>query len=449
MGALDRKDVILSFIVALAWEPCTPSWGAATSLAEAAKSLGLDRRVAQYRSQGGEPIVSFGGAANSELAHTCTDVERLTAAYEDVIRRYAQTTVDFDVEAASLADTTASQRRATALAAAQRSAAADGRPFSVWLTLPVTTSGLQSDALSVVTTTLAAGVDLAGVNVMTMNYGTKQHDMADAVRSSLTSTHDQLRRVYSKYGVAKDAVGTWNAMGATVMIGQNDTDGEIYTTQDATTLVTEAGGWGLGRVSMWSLNRDAQCGGSYAVVGVHSDTCSGTPQPALGFSQIFSKLGGTLPAVTVDATPTAVVSPTVVPDDPSTSPYPLWQPNRPYESGYKVVRAGDVYQAKWYTRGQDPAAQATDPSQNPWQLIGPVLPGESPAPLPTLAPGTHPAWSPHATYEAGDRVLYKRLPYEAKWYNTATSPGAYDADPSASPWKPLYTVPGEPTTSAG
>jgi chitinase len=443
------RQVALGFVVADPKNACAPSWGGAYGLDDAAETLNLDRRVAQYRNQGGEVLISFGGAANSELATTCTDVAALTAAYGSVLSRYEVTTVDFDIEGLALADTAATKRRAEALAAAQKSARAEGKQLAVWLTLPVATTGLAGDALGIVTTTLASGVDLAGVNVMTMNYGTPQPDMGKAVRSSLTATHDQLTRVYAQHGIADSAAEVWNRMGATPMIGQNDTEGERFTTADASRLLEETLEWKLGRVSMWSLNRDAQCGGSYAVVGVHSDTCSGTEQEPLGFSTIFGALPGAVPVEDLSDVPSTV--PTVpaggaqvVPDDPATSPFPLWQPNRPYETGYKVVREGNVYQAKWYTRGEDPAAGTGDGSQSPWQIIGPVLPGEKPAPLPTVAPGTYPKWSPDATYEAGDRVLYNQLPFEAKWYSVAVSPGAQDADPAASPWKPLFTVPGQP-----
>jgi hypothetical protein len=42
-------------------------------------------------------------------------------------------------------------------------------------------------------------------------------------------------------------------------------------------------------------------------------------------------------------------------------------------------------------------------------------------------------------------VLYKGLPYQAKWNNQGVSPLTESADPSASPWKVLYQFPGEPT----
>ena len=117
----------------------------------------------------------------------------------------------------------------------------------------------------------------------------------------------------------------------------------------------------------------------------------------------------------------------------------------PYPVGYKVVRDGEIYQAKWYTQGQDPATVVQFASQTPWQLIGPVLAGSHPPTTTTLPVGTYRAWSPTTTYTAGQRVLFNGLPYQAKWYNVAQSPLAQATDPTGSPWQALFTIPGEPS----
>jgi chitinase len=337
----------------------------------------------------------------------------------------------------------ATKRRAAALASLQKSGRAAGKPLAVWLTLPVAPSGLPPAALSVISTTLAAGVDLAGVNVMAMDFGTQEANMAGAVHASLVAAHGQLESLFRRYGLGDSAAGVWNRMGVTVMIGQNDTAGEIFTLGDARQLVAFVKAQHIRRVSMWSLNRDAQCGSSFAVVGVHSNTCSGTDQGTLEFARTFASFTGAISAAAGgQATTSSTVAPVV--DNPVTSPYPIWQPARPYITGYKVVRQGNVYQSKWYSQGQDPAAQVQYAYQTPWQLIGPVLPGDQAPTTTTLPPGTYPKWSPTATYEAGKRVLYDGLPYEAKWYNKTNSPGEEDADPESSPWEALFTVPGEP-----
>ena len=63
---------------------------------------------------------------------------------------------------------------------------------------------------------------------------------------------------------------------------------------------------------------------------------------------------------------------------------------------------------------------------------------------PTLLPGTYPAWLQRKTYQAGDQVLFDWLAYRAKWANQGVSPSAEASDPSGSPWKPMFRVPGEP-----
>ena len=64
--------------------------------------------------------------------------------------------------------------------------------------------------------------------------------------------------------------------------------------------------------------------------------------------------------------------------------------------------------------------------------------------LPTLPAGTYPIWSLTTTYVAGEKVLLNGLPYEAKWTTEGASPAAEAVDPSASPWLPLFNIPGEP-----
>ena len=89
----------------------------------------------------------------------------------------------------------------------------------------MTPDGLNPDALAVVRTMIDAKVDVAGVNVMAMDFGVPSagKDMLGAVESSLTSTHAQLGALF---GTDKSSSQLWGKLGATVMIGQNDVDGE-------------------------------------------------------------------------------------------------------------------------------------------------------------------------------------------------------------------------------
>ena len=53
---------------------------------------------------GGDVIVSFGGAANHELAEVITSATALQAAYQSMIDAYGLTHIDFDIEGAAVAD---------------------------------------------------------------------------------------------------------------------------------------------------------------------------------------------------------------------------------------------------------------------------------------------------------------------------------------------------------
>ncbi len=435
------NDVALGFVVADPKSACTPSWGGAYSLDEASASLDLDRRVSQLRAAGGNVMLSLGGANNSELAVACTDQDQLTAAYRQLVKRYDVTTLDLDVEGTAVADQASLERRAAALKAVQ----ADTK-LAVWLTLPVSPDGLTADGLNAVRTTLEGGVSLRGVNVMTMDYGTSTTpDMLSLSTSALEATHKQLTDLYLRLGVQLTSSQVWSRIGATPMIGQNDVDAERFTLADARGLASFALDKGLGRVSMWSLNRDAPCKGTFTNVVVHSNTCSGVPQDALAFSSVFADLPGQ--AVGASAPAIAIPDQQAVVDDAKTSPYPVWRLSAQYVGGYKVVWHGVVYEAKWSNSGTDPTATGSSNSPTPWSVIGPVGTADKmPAPTTTVT-GVSAQWTETTMYVRGQRVLYGGLPYQARWSTKGDLPSTdYPIGPD-EPWLPLFTVPGEPANS--
>ena len=198
--------------------------------------------------------------------------------------------------------------------------------------------------------------------------------------------------------------------------------GEVFTTDDAKGLADFATSKGLGRVSTWSLNRDTPCSTSFADVMVLSNTCSSVDPGPAGIRQGLRRSPRSRPpdcrrpaSVTVTAQQQTV-------DDPAKSPYPIWRPEAQYVEGYKVVRHGLVYQAKWYTQGEEPTMAVGNPWDTPWSLVGPIGPDDKPFVPKTLAPGTYPEWSPQTLYAKGDKVLLEGLPYEARWPNQGEVP---------------------------
>jgi chitinase len=376
--------------------------------------------------------VSFGGQANTELAVACTDPDDLFEAYHSVVTRYDTRVLDLDIEGEALGDEAANLRRAEAVARLQ-----EEEQLEVWVTLPVSPDGLTAEGQALVSTMLRAGVDLSGVNAMTMNYGESRgrgSTMAAASIDALDSTHDQVSALFADVGRRLTPKQVWERIGATPMLGQNDLAGDVFGLRDAEELHEFARRNDLGRISLWSMNRDRQCSGNYPDVTIVSDSCSGVDQASGAFSAI---LGASFDGVPEPAQ-SAAADPTATPtDDPATSPYPIWTPDGVYVAGERVVWRQNVYAAKWWTSGELPDDPTIAESASAWQLIGPVLPGETPAPSPTVPEGTYPEWDPDRVYTKGDRVRFDRLAYVAQWWTQGDPPDARSTADDPSPWRML------------
>jgi len=270
------KYFTLAFIVAGPNDE--PSWGGyqAYDVVGSSFSSPMQANINALRALGGDVSVSFGGAANQELAEVITSVPALTAAYESVINTYGLTHIDFDIEGAALADTAAIDRRSQAIAALQQQAAAAGKTLDVTFTLPVLPTGLTADGLYVLQSALKYGVQISGVNLMAMDYGDSaapnpSGQMGTYAIDAATSVFGQLQTLY---GAQKTSAQLWHMIGITPMIGVDDISDEVFTTQNAQQVLAFAKQMGIGELSMWSLNRD-QPGGS------------GITQQTFDFSNVF------------------------------------------------------------------------------------------------------------------------------------------------------------------
>jgi chitinase len=432
-GANPANDAVLGFVVASHDGACTPTWGTYFDIPGAARALDLDRRIARMRQRGGDVVVSFGGAANDELATRCTTDEALSDAYRAVIDHYELTTIDFDIEGASLHDADANARRARVTKRLQDTARADHGSLAVWLTLPVSPSGLGDDATAAIDAMLAARVDLAGVNLMTMDYGASRggKSMIAATTAALDATHVQLDAAYRRAGMRLADEAVWHKLGATPMIGQNDERDERFTVKDAKRLLHLVDAHGLGRVSMWSANRDMPCGAQLDL-GVVSNQCSGIAQQPLAFTNVFNVLPGRAATAAegrtvVDSTPEPV-------DDPARSPYPVWRDTKVYTQGTKVTWHHNVYEAKWWSREDTPDAPVRHAWDTPWRYLGPVLPGDHPVTTDPSLGGKYPTWSHDDVYVKGDRVVLDGVSYEAQWWTQGDEPNP-DVDVAwENPW---------------
>jgi chitinase len=218
------------------------------------------------------------------------------------------------------------------------------------------------------------------------------------------------------------------------MIGQNDVAGETFSLSDAHGLVAFAHKMRLARVSMWSANRDAQCG-AQGLDDQVSNTCSGVKQTPLAFTWELGRLNGRLPD-RVAAPPEADPARLPTRDNPATSPYPIWRTAKAYTAGDEIVWHQRVYEAKWFTQGDFPDAQVAHLWDTPWRYIGPILASDA-QPASTSAT----TWNVDQVYLAGNRVLHNGLVYEAKWWTQADVPTNDPERAADAPWTVIGKAP--------
>ena len=123
------------------------------------------------------------------------------------------------------------------------------------------------------------GIKVCVVNVMAMDYGSSvpPGQMGKAAISASQATEKQVT-----------SIGLSTKIGITPMIGQNDLPGEIFSLDDARSLVAFAKQNSyVSMLSMWSLGRDKPC--DTGTGGSVSPTCSSISQQQYDFVKI---LGG-------------------------------------------------------------------------------------------------------------------------------------------------------------
>ena len=254
------------------------------------QALAINRSIKALQSAGGDVMISLGGQAGTSLAqwgstHGMTAAQ-LASAYAGIVDTYGITHLDFDIEGAAVADPASIALNSQALKVLQQA-----KPgLQVWYTLPVLPSGLTADGINVVNSALKAGVTLAGVNVMAMDYGESAaptsgpaaKTMGAYAIDSAESTYAQLTKLYSGYG----QTFSYSQLGVTPMLGVNDITTEVFTLADAQAVEDYARLKGVGMVALWSVTRDTP-----GTLGVSTYTHSGMGVPAGSFAKIFDDYG--------------------------------------------------------------------------------------------------------------------------------------------------------------
>jgi Glycosyl hydrolases family 18 len=274
----------LAFIQTPRRGSCNPTWNGDRRRPTSAG--GYLNGIRALRHAGGNVIPSFGGYsadhALTEIADSCTDMAKLVAAYESVVRTYGVTRLDMDVEDRSLGHRAGVDRRNRALRIVERWAARTGRRLRLQYTLPAEPAGLEADGLHVLRNAVRNGTRVDVVNIMVFDYydGTTT-DMAAAAETAAQGLHRQLHALYPD----RSSRRLWAMEGLTLMPGIDDYPHktEVTTLAHAMAVRKFAGSMGIGTLSIWAIQRDN--GGCPGQLG--SDTCSGIVQPQWAFSHIL------------------------------------------------------------------------------------------------------------------------------------------------------------------
>jgi Glycosyl hydrolases family 18 len=283
------RNFTLAFIQAPKQGSCTPTWNG-----EAGQTMAAGRYLPGLRALrrlGGHVVPSFGGYsadhALTEIADSCTNMHKLVAAYESVVRTYGATRLDMDVEDRSLENHVGIDRRNQALRRVEAWAARTGRSLQISYTLPVEPAGLEADGLHVLRNAVRNGTRVDVVNIMTFDYyDGVTTDMGAAAVSAARGLHRQLHALYPH----RSSRRLWAMEGNTILPGIDDypRKTEVTTLADAAGLLRFARSVGISTISMWAIERDnGACPGR-----IDSNTCSGVVQPDWAFSHLLEPFTG-------------------------------------------------------------------------------------------------------------------------------------------------------------
>lgn len=261
-------------------DKCMPAWAgeAENSVATSLRSGAIAEDIMQVRLGGGDVGVSVGGAAGTDLAVQCTNLNDLTKAYRTVINQYQLRHINFDIEGQSALNSAANTRRIQALYILQK----ENPNLKVTLTLEASPYGLSSTTLADVKHYRDAGVTLSGVFVMTAAYGDKVAIVGPAALQTADSLHKQLVALYPSLPDSD----IWLGMGMVPEFGLNNgTTNAAFTLADAVMVHDYAVNHGIGTLSGWAANRDKSCRNYAAVLAID---CSGIIQQPNQFQQILT-----------------------------------------------------------------------------------------------------------------------------------------------------------------
>jgi hypothetical protein len=233
---------------------CVPKWDGGRNLTGGADQAAINT----IRANGGDVVVSFGGASGPWLEHYCTSASALANAYQQVINALQLKAIDIDIEGTPYDNATDQQKTVDAL----KTIKANNPGITEYITLGSGTGGPDS---SLINRAAGAGLVVDGWGIMTFDWGNTSVDQGTLTTKAADGLKNLLKTAY-KWSDAE----AYKHVGISSMNGITDEHATV-TIADAKTITDYARTHQIARLTFWSLNRDRQCPGNYP----NDDTCSG------------------------------------------------------------------------------------------------------------------------------------------------------------------------------
>jgi hypothetical protein len=250
---------------------CNPMWDGGRAL-----TGGVDQStINTIRANGGDVVISFGGASGPWLEHYCTSAAALAAAYQKVISAYNLKAIDIDIEGTPYNNASDQQRTVDAL----KTIKANNPGIVEYITLGSGTGGPDN---SLINRAAASGLVVDGWGIMTFDWGNATGNQGVLTTQAADGLKNLLK---SAYGWSDDTA--YRHVGISSMNGITDENAHVTVT-DFQTILAYAQLHHIARLTYWSQNRDRPCPGAYP----NDDTCSGVSQSAWDFTRIVAQYKG-------------------------------------------------------------------------------------------------------------------------------------------------------------
>jgi hypothetical protein len=290
--ASGARFMTIAFLQSKGTRSCAVDWNSAAS--QPLSYYNAD--IARLRKLGGNVIPSFGGYSadtfgahdhGTEIADSCTSVQKIAAVYEQVVRTLRVTRLDMDVESNAETYSAGINRRDEAIAIAQRWAARHGIRLQIQFTLPVEPDGVESAGVSVLRNAIADGVRVSSVNIMVFDYylpGEGVMNMSQTAITAAKATHAELARLYPHLSSRQ----VWRMEAMTMLPGISDFGKDETTTiHDARVMRAFEQKMQMNLLSIWAIQRDTE--GPRSCLGqADSNTCSGIKQAPWAFDHVLA-----------------------------------------------------------------------------------------------------------------------------------------------------------------